>query len=188
MVALTLACCLLAVAVNAHEEKKEIVTKYKIFREDCFEAFFTRNDFFSDPTCLKFTFSKLVGFLIISGSFIYKVPQIIKILNAGSTKGINASSIYFESLTFLHTLAYSRHLQLEFSVYGETMIILAQQIVIIFLIYKLDQTVSLVEKILFVAFISAYATWLILDTSVPENAWPMISSSCIVFNILSRVP
>ena len=74
LVALTLVCCLLTVGVNAHEEKKEIKTQYRIFREDCFESFFTRHDFTSDPSCLKFTFSKLVGLAVISGSVIYKVP------------------------------------------------------------------------------------------------------------------
>ena len=75
---------------------------------------------------MKFTFSKAVGFAVISGSFIYKVPQIINIIKAGSTKGIQASSVYFESLVFLHTLSYSKHLQLDLSVYGETIIVLFQ--------------------------------------------------------------
>ena len=61
-------------AEGNNEEKKEVVTKFKIFREDCFEAFFTRFDFFSDMTCIKFTISKAIGLAVISGSFIYKVP------------------------------------------------------------------------------------------------------------------
>ena len=56
------------------------------------------------------------------------------------------------------------------------------------MVYHYDSTVSIIEKIGFVAFFGVYATWLIMDTSVPENIWPMVSSSCIIFNILSRVP
>lgn len=125
---------------------------------------------------------------MISGSFIYKVPQIIKILKAGSTQGIQASSIYFESLVFVHTLSYSRHLNLDLSVYGENIIILVQQVVILLLIYHYDPDVSLIEKIVFVAFFASYPTWLIMDTAVPETVWPMIPSSCLLFNILSRIP
>ena len=51
-------------------------TKFLIFREDCYEAFFTRFDFTSDPTCVKFTLSKTIGYAIVGGSTIYKVPQI----------------------------------------------------------------------------------------------------------------
>lgn len=47
--------------------------KWFIFREDCFDTFFTKNDFFNQE-CIKFTILKLVGFLIIAGAFILKVP------------------------------------------------------------------------------------------------------------------
>ena len=180
--------CLLAMVVSAAEEKKEVKTQYFIFREDCFEAFFTRQDFFSDPTCLKFTFSKAVGVLVVGGSFIYKVPQIINIMKAGSSKGIQASAIYFESFTFLHTLVYSRHLLLDFSVYGETIFILVQQAIILMLVYHYDQTISIVEKIAFVAFFGSWGAWLIIDTNVPEWIWPILSSSNIGFVMLSRLP
>ena len=138
LAAFTLMCCLMAVGVEAHEEKKEIKTMYKIFREDCFESFFTRYDFTSDPSCLKFTFSKMVGFAVISGSVIYKVPQIMKILNAGTTKGISTSSCYAEAFVFLHTMSYSRHLGLSFTVYGENVSILIQQMILLLLVYKFD--------------------------------------------------
>ena len=74
LAALTVVICLLAVMANAHDPKDAVPTKYFIFREDCFESFFTRFDFTSDMTCLKFSFSKLVGYSIISLSTIYKLP------------------------------------------------------------------------------------------------------------------
>ena len=179
---------LLVLAVSAAEEKKEVATKFKIFREDCFEAFFTRFDFFSDMSCIKFTISKGIGLAVITGSFIYKVPRIVKICKAQSTKGIQSSAVYFESIVFLHTLATSRHLKLDFTVYGETITILVQQVIIILLIYKYDKDVGMLEKLAFVAFASAYSTVLLTETNVPENAWPLITSSNIIFNILSRLP
>ena len=59
-------------------------------------------------------------------------------MKAGSSKGVQSSAIYFESFTFLHTLVYSRHLLLDFSVYGETIFILVQQAVILMLVYHYD--------------------------------------------------
>ena len=49
-------------------------TKFLVFREDCYEAFFTRFDFTSDPTCIKFSISKTLGYAIVAGATIYKVP------------------------------------------------------------------------------------------------------------------
>ena len=74
---------LLAVLASAHEKKQdETPVKYMLFREDCFDAFFVRFDFFSDMTCHMFSFSKLVGYAIITGSIIFKLPQIMIILYA----------------------------------------------------------------------------------------------------------
>ena len=186
--ALALALCLFTVVASAHDSKEGIRIKYLIFREDCYESFFTRFDFTSDKTCLQFSFSKLVGYAIISLSIIYKLPQIIKIVNAGSSKGVTASSYYFETIVFANTLGYSRHLSLPFSVYGETIIILAQNFIVLLLIYKYDKTIGLGEKIGFVAFIGGYLTVLLMDTIVPEHIWPFVSSSCIIFNVMSRIP
>ena len=164
-----LSCLVLLVEAAASKDKKDSVpTKFMIFREDCFDAFFTRYDFVSDPSCLKFTFSKLVGYLIIAGSTVFKLPQIINIVKAGSSKGISTQSYYFETLVFVNTLSYSRHLQLSFSVYGETIIIISQNVFIIGLIYNYDKTVSAVEKILFTLFLTCYGGVLLMDTIVPE--------------------
>lgn len=70
------------------------------FREDCFKAFFEKYDF-SSQECIKLTLSKGIGYAIIAGSFILKVPQIAKILKAGSVEGISRSLFYLETLTLL---------------------------------------------------------------------------------------
>ena len=103
----------------AHAE----ATKFWIFREDCFDKF-TKLDFVSDATCIGFTLRKAVGYAIIGGSAILKLPQIINILKAGSSKGIPASSYYFETMVFVNTLANARHQNLSFSDYGENAIII----------------------------------------------------------------
>ena len=75
---------------------EKAATKYMIFREDCYEALVTRFDITSDPTCIAFTVSKSLGYLIVAGATIYKLPQILKMLNSGSAKGISSYSYYFE--------------------------------------------------------------------------------------------
>jgi mannose-P-dolichol utilization defect protein 1 len=76
------------------------------FRRDCYELFFTKFDF-TNAECLKITISKGLGYAIIAGSAILKVPQILKIVKAGSVEGISKSLFYLETLTLLHAATYS---------------------------------------------------------------------------------
>jgi hypothetical protein len=69
--------------------------KWFVLREDCYDAFVNKLDF-SNPDCIKFTLSKIVGYLIIAGSGILKVPQILKILKNQSVEGISKMMFYLE--------------------------------------------------------------------------------------------
>lgn len=69
--------------------------KWFVFREDCFDTFFTKHDFLNSE-CIKFTISKLIGYLIIAGAFILKVPQILKILKSKSVAGLSKYMFYIE--------------------------------------------------------------------------------------------
>ena len=68
------------------------------------------------------------------------------------------------------------------------MIIISWNALIILLIYYYNKKISLIEKVLFTVPYTAYSYWLISGTNVPEEFWPMVSSSNMAFNILSRVP
>jgi hypothetical protein len=73
---------LLLALVSAQQVKKESLEfLFGVFREDCFYLFFTKYDF-TNAECLKITISKLLGYLIITGALVLKVPQIIKIVRA----------------------------------------------------------------------------------------------------------
>ena len=109
--------------LKAHAAHQVAAVKYLLFREDCFESFFTRFDLTSDPTCMQFFSSKLIGYLIITGSVIYKVPQIAKILNNQSVEGLSRLSHYVGVVTVLQMTGQSLHLNLPFSVYGENIMV-----------------------------------------------------------------
>jgi len=115
-------------------------TIYGIFRHDCYDSF-TRLDF-ADSSCVSFTFSKVVGFLIVLGAFILKVPQILKILSSGSVEGISAFSYYIETINFISTAGLSIHLGLDFWVYGETLVITVQNLIIILMIWNIEKNIS----------------------------------------------
>ena len=180
--------CMIDLALAAAKTKDATPTKYLVFREDCFESFFQRFDFASDPTCVKFTFSKALGYTIVLGATIYKVPQIQKLLSSKSAKGLSRVSYYFETIGFIQTLGLSLHMSLDFSVYGDTILIIAQNSVVILLIWQYSEGVSIVEKAAVGALLSGYLVVLVQDTMVTDEIWAVIQSFAIAMVILSRAP
>ncbi|KAH6939261.1 hypothetical protein HPB50_016634 [Hyalomma asiaticum] len=57
--------------------------------------------------CLKLAFSKCLGYGIIVGSTLVKVPQIVKIVQTQSGEGISVTSVLMELIGMTATAAYS---------------------------------------------------------------------------------
>ena len=129
--------------------------KSLIFREDCWDKFVNKNDF-SDQECIKVTISKCVGLAIVAGSGILKVPQILKIVGNASVEGLAPISTYIETMIFMQTAGQAITQGIPFTVYGESLIIMVQNFIIIQLIWNFNKTVGFVEKILVSVFFMAY--------------------------------
>ena len=112
----------------------------------------------------------------------------MKILSKGSVEGISAISYYTEIIGFVNTAAFSMHLNLPFLVYGETLIIIVQNLAIVMLIWKYDTSIGMAEKVIFAVCICAYQFVLFSDTMIPEESWVLISSSTVLFGMISRIP
>ncbi|XP_071085650.1 mannose-P-dolichol utilization defect 1 protein-like [Haliotis cracherodii] len=104
-----------------------------IVPQPCFDKFFIDFDFF-DATCLKIVISKGLGFAIIVGSLIVKVPQVVKILGARSGEGINLYAITCEIVAISSTWAYGYALKFPFSAYGEAVFLAFQTVLIAMLV------------------------------------------------------
>lgn len=161
---------LLCVAVvSAQQVPNDFVLFF--FRRDCYELFFTKFDF-TNGECLKITISKGLGYAIIAGSAILKIPQILKIVKAGSVEGISKSLFYLETLTLLHAATYSIRQKIPFSVYGESLIILSQNVVIILLFWVYSSKISLLEKVVLFTLFSAYSFVLFQgNTFLGDTEW-----------------
>ena len=113
--------CFVHVKCLMVETPPKPLTKYWIFRDDCYETFLTPT--FDYKQCITFSLSKVVGFTIVFASPLLKLPQIIKIKQNSSVEGISILSTYIAIFSFVNTIADSRRLGVPFSVYGETVII-----------------------------------------------------------------
>jgi mannose-P-dolichol utilization defect 1 len=161
---------------------------YFFFRKDCFDLFFNKFDF-SNSECIKITVSKGLGYAIILGSGVLKVPQIIKIIKAGSVEGISKSMFYFETLTLLHAASYSISQNIPFSVYGETLIILVQNVVIILMFWVYSKEISVVEKLVLFLLFNSYGFVLFQGkTYLDDYMWSLVQKSNMILMVGSRIP
>ncbi|KAL1796302.1 hypothetical protein ACET3X_004842 [Alternaria dauci] len=86
--------------------------------------------------CVKLAISKGLGIGIIGASSIVKIPQLLKLLNSQSAEGLSFLSYLLESSSYLISLAYNVRHGFPFSTYGETALILVQNIAIASLVLK----------------------------------------------------
>ena len=100
--------------------------------DKCYGTFFMEGDFLDVP-CLKYSVSKALGYGIMLGSGIMKMPQIIKIMKSRDVTGINAVSFYMECVAFLPSIVYNALKHYPISTYGENVIILAQNFFLVLL-------------------------------------------------------
>jgi mannose-P-dolichol utilization defect protein 1 len=77
---------------------------------------------------------------------------------------------------------------LPFSVYGENIIILGQNFVILLLIWQFNKTIGCMEKLFFIAFFSAYTFILFSGEYMDDQLWNMVSSSSSIMNLAAKMP
>lgn len=86
--------------------------------------------------CIKLFVSKAISMGIISLSFTLKVPQIKNMVAAGSSKGVDMTALYLEILSYILSAGYNVAVGSPLSTYGELLIILVQNFVILVLCWK----------------------------------------------------
>lgn len=91
---------------------------------------------FSDKACLSQSFSKALGFGIIAGACIVKLPQLLKILRNKSVAGLSRHAALLEIIGYLlQAMWHIGHNGSPFSSYGETVIVAIQSVFVLLLIW-----------------------------------------------------
>ncbi|KAL3425909.1 monosaccharide-p-dolichol utilization [Phlyctema vagabunda] len=136
--------------------------------------------------CIKLAISKGLGIGIIGASTIVKVPQILKLVSSKSADGISFLSYLLETSAYLISLAYNVRKGFAFSTYGETALIMVQNIVIAVLVlnYSGKKTAAAV----FVAGIAAAATALFGDGILGMDTLSYLQAGAGVLGVASKVP
>ena len=153
----------------------------------CHSALLLDLDISSHPECLSLALSKALGLGIIATASVVKVPQILKLLHSGSSTGLSFTSYVLETASFLITLAYNIRNKFPFSTYGETALILIQDVVIAVLILQYSKKSA--QAGAFVAAVAAAVYALIVsDSLIPESAMNYLQAGAGALSIASKLP
>ncbi|KVH98321.1 Cystinosin/ERS1p repeat-containing protein [Cynara cardunculus var. scolymus] len=87
------------------------------------------NGKFPEKDCMLPLISKLLGYAIVAASTTVKLPQIMKIIQHKSVRGLSVVAFEMEVVGYTIALAYCLHNGLPFSAYGELAFLLLQGIV-----------------------------------------------------------
>lgn len=88
----------------------------------------------SDHECMSFLVSRAIGFGLVGFSCILKVPQLVQIVRHRSGRGISIPSLFMEISANVLGIAYHRQRQFPFATFGETIVILIQNLLIAFFV------------------------------------------------------
>lgn len=150
--------------------------------EECHDTFFLEFNFLDVP-CLKATISKLLGYSIIVGSAMVKLPQIIKLLQAKSAVGLSLNALLAEMVAYMFTMSYAVHKEFPFSAWGECLFVGAQNLIIVILVLSYSQSYG-------AAFIFVPShiglSYLLCSSITPLPLVMKLQQSTLVIMIISR--
>lgn len=106
--------------------------------QECCHALLVDFDF-KNKKCLSLFVSRGIGFGLIFFSAILKIPQLIQILVHRSGQGLSISSLFMEITANVLAFAYHRQKGFPFATYGETLLIMIQNILIAFFVTHFDE-------------------------------------------------
>ena len=172
---------------------------FGIFTAECWSVFvegldelFVRWDVISilkrldyyKPCALKVV-SKVLGYAIILGSFGYKVPQILAVVQSRSATGLSLAAMELDVFVFLAALGYSLRQDLPISAYGEQATVLFQNIILLLLARYYRGSFFDAR---FAAGVVALAASCAAIAALPETFLSALPLVTVAASVASRVP
>jgi mannose-P-dolichol utilization defect protein 1 len=156
-----------------------------IIGDACYKALVLDVDL-ANTECLKLAVSKGLGIGIIAASSIVKVPQIVKLVRSKSASGVSFLSYLLETSSYLISLAYNIRKGFPFSTFGETALILGQNVIITVLVLNYAGRAS--AAAVFVAVLAASVVTLFSEKILPMEALRVLQGGAGVLGVASKVP
>ena len=156
-----------------------------IIGDTCYKALLLDVDI-ENTACVKLAISKGLGIGIVGASSVVKVPQIIKLVKSQSASGVSFLSYLLETSSYLISLAYNFRNAFPFSTYGETALVLGQNVIITVLVLNYTGRVSMAA--LFVAALATSVVTLFSESLVDMQTLRYFQAGAGVLSVASKVP
>ena len=69
--------------------------------------------------------------MLMTFAFVIKIPQILKIYQEKSTEGISELYFYIDFVNMLNVIAWFRHYEYPFNTYGDSVLLILEQLILI---------------------------------------------------------
>ena len=174
---------ILIIGLSLCEGKEELV--YGIFTSYCWDKLFVKVSF--DFNCIKLALSKALGYSLVIGASIIKIPQIVNIISAKSTKGLAEIMLYTEAFVYMISTSYSTYYGQPFSTFGENAFLWIQAMIILCLLWYYNKMPLLKVLIIFSAY-AACAILLFYGELLGDQVWMILYtvssqlSKCSLYN------
>lgn len=136
--------------------------------------------------CLKLAVSKGLGIGIVAASSVVKVPQILKLARSQSADGVSFLSYLLETSAYLITLAYNVRNGFPFSTFGETALILGQNVVISVLVLNYSGRAGMAA--LLVAALAGSVALLFAESVLDMKMLSYLQAFAGVLGVASKLP
>lgn len=149
----------------------------------CYEEIFLKQHFF-DMGCNKMILSKVLGYAILVGSLMVKVPQIVKIYWNRSGEGVSVLAESIMLAAIFGSMAYGFTSEFPLSAYGDSFFLFIQTILIILLVlyYKRQYLLVIIYLLL-----SLLVTVLMYRRMIPIGVVGILAGLSLVLSLISRL-
>ena len=143
--------------------------------------------FHLEKECITYLISKGLSIGIVLFSFTSKLPQILYMYNSKEIKGLSYISIYLDVFSFLCSALYPYHMGYSFLTYGESVIILLENLLIFFLTWKYDINQSSDRQNMSFTLIICSFLFIIYKGVLDDKSWKIVGSASTVLSVGSRI-
>lgn len=130
--------------------------------------------------------SKILGYCIFMGSFFLQMPQLLKIFRARSVTGISLSARYSEVPINSSTVIYHFLLGLPISTYGENVVVLVQNLLLVVAVWVYRKPRVPVSNMVLAT--AAFILLCVVQLNLPPSLLPLLIYLNIPFGIGSSLP
>ena len=149
----------------------------------CYEDIFYKLNL-TNVVCLKMILSKGLGYAILAGALLLRIPQIMKILSAQSGDGISVASEILMMFAIFGSMSYGHFKEYPIAAYGDSYFLFAQGIIILMLCF-FYQNKRCSTVITFVC--SSAVAYLMYAKMIPEMVIIGLNSAGILLSVVSKL-